>query len=176
MMKWKSQLEYLSCTELLLHPRWWFLKLKVGLLKICRFLTFVWKHVELGSSYGLLSCICLQEWGFFLYTLVKENFMQVHMLLVQQRLPGKEIWLFKSEFTSVDASSLSVVWGFLLSFFSFFSCSAQSECRWGEVWLFLTMAVLNALHMTQLNGKERLRDETHKIGGQPYGRICSPWL
>lgn len=66
----------------------------------------------------------LQE-GFFLYTSVKENFMQVHILLVQQRLPGKEIWLFKSEFTSVDASSLSVVWGFLLSFFLFFLLSSE---------------------------------------------------
>lgn len=62
--------------------------------------------------------------------------MQVHMLLVQQRFLGEEIWLFKSELTSVDVAALSVLWGFVFSF-----CSAWSKCRWEEVWLFLTMIV-----------------------------------
>lgn len=36
---------------------------------------------------------------------------------------------------------------------------------------------VNVLHMTQLNSKERLNDVRHiRTEGQPYGRLCSPWL
>lgn len=71
---------------------------------------------------------------FFIY-LSKKSFKQVHVhstayivhthaCLVQQRFLGKEIWLFKSEFTSVDATALSVMWGFVV-FFSFFLFSSE---------------------------------------------------
>lgn len=77
------------------------------------------------------------------------------MFLVQQRLLGREIWLFKSEFTSVDVTALSVVWGFVGFFL--FSCSVSADA---ERVVISNNDCVNALNVIQLNSKKRLNDET----------------
>lgn len=73
--------------------------------------------------------------------------MQVHMLLVQQRLLGKEIWLFKSEFISVDVTALSVVWVFV----GFFFLLSLERVQMGKSVVISDNDCVNALHTTQLN-------------------------